>query len=73
MLLYHNELKSGPADISEYNIDPQIAERYNVFISRMKEYAQNGMKEDQIGASLQPEFGDTYWWDYCVLRDIQSY
>lgn len=73
MLLYHNELKSGPADISEYNIDPQIAERYNVFISRMKEYAQNGMKEDQIGASLQPEFGDTYWWDYCVLRNIQSY
>ena len=73
MLLYHNELKSGPVDISEYNIDPQIAERYNVFISRMKEYAQNGMKEDQIGASLQPEFGDTYWWDYCVLRDIQSY
>lgn len=73
MLLYHNELKSGPADISEYDIDPQIAERYNVFISRMKEYAQNGMKEDQIGASLQPEFGDTYWWDYCVLRDIKSY
>lgn len=73
MLLFHNELRTGPEDISAYNIDPQIVERYNSFISSMKGYAQSGMNVDQIGASLQPSFGDTYWWDYCVLREIKSY
>ena len=74
MLLYHYELKTGPDEIiSTYHIDPQLVERYNSFISSMKGYAQSGMNVDQIGASLQPEFGDTYWWDYCVLREIQSY
>ena len=73
MLLFHNELKTGPEDLSFFNIDPQIAERYKLFIGRVKEYGRSGMNIDQIGASLQPEFGDTYWWDYCVLREIQSY
>ena len=73
MLLLHNELRTGPEDLSAYNLDPQIVERYNSFINSMKGYAQSGMNVDQIGASLQPSFGDTYWWDYCVLRDIQSY
>ena len=73
MLLFHNELKSGPQDLSFFNIDPQIEERYKLFIGRFKDYGRSGMNTDQIGASLQPEFGDTYWWDYCVLRDIQSY
>ena len=73
MLLYHYELKSGPENLSAYNIDPAIEERYASFIARMQEYAQSGMNVDQIGAALQPAFGDTYWWDYCVLRDIQMY
>ena len=73
MLLFHYELKTGPEDLSPYHIDPQIMERYNSFISQMKGYAQSGMNADQIGASLLPQFGDTYWWDYCVLREIKSY
>lgn len=74
MLLYHYELKTGPDEIiSTYHIDPQLVERYKSFIGKVQEYGKNGMNVDQIGASLQPEFGDTYWWDYCVLREIQSY
>ena len=66
-------MRTGPEDISVYNLDPQIVARYNSFINSMKGYAQSGMNVDQIGASLQPSFGDTYWWDYCVLREIKSY
>ncbi|MBR4644139.1 MAG: hypothetical protein IKO73_03150 [Bacteroidaceae bacterium] len=74
MLLYHYELKTGPEEInSTYHIDPQIFERYKMFIARVKEYGQSGMNVEQVGAALQPAFGDTYWWDYCVLREIQSY
>jgi hypothetical protein len=73
MLLFHNELKTGPEDLSFLNIDPQIVARYNLFIGRVREYGRSGMNINQIGTSLQPEFGDTYWWDYFVLREIQSY
>ena len=73
MLLFHYELKTGPEDISCFNIDPQIMERYKSFINSVKEYGQSGMSMDQMGASLQPSYGDTYWWDYCILREIKSY
>ena len=73
MLLFHEELRTGPDDLSVYNIDPDIRQRYQNFIANVKQFAQNGMNVDQIGTSLQPEFGDTYWWDYYVLRNIQSY
>ena len=73
MLLFHYELKTGPENLSAYNMDSQIVERYNSFISSMKGYAKSGMNFDQIGAALQPGFGDSYWWDYCVLRNIQMY
>ncbi|MBO7067188.1 MAG: hypothetical protein J6W52_00670 [Bacteroidaceae bacterium] len=73
MLLFHYELKTGPEDLSAYHIDPQILQRYNAFINQIKGYAQSGMSADQIGAMLQPLFGDTYWWDYCVLKEIKSY
>ena len=73
MLLFHYELKTGPESLAPFNIDPQIQERYDSFINSMKGYAKSGMNIDQIAASLQPGFGDTYWWDYCALREIQSY
>ena len=73
MLLFHYELKTGPEDLTAFNIDPQIQERYNSFINNMKGYAKSGMNIDQIAASLQPGYGDTYWWDYCALREIKSY
>jgi hypothetical protein len=73
MLLFHGELKTGPADLSDYHIDPGIAHRYTAFIARVKEYSQSGMNADQMGAALRPEYGDTYWWDYCVLRNIQYF
>jgi len=73
MLLFHDELKTGPEDISIYNIDPDIRQRYQSFIANLKANAQNGMSVDQIGAALQARFGDTYWWDYCVIKDIPMY
>ena len=73
LLLYHDELRTGPDDISIYNIDPDIRERYQNFIANLKSNAQSGMGVEQIGTALQARFGDTYWWDYCVLRDIPMY
>ncbi|MCR5534923.1 MAG: DUF6057 family protein [Bacteroidaceae bacterium] len=73
MLLFHEELKTGPDDISIYNLDPNIIQRYQNFISNLKANAQNAMTVEQIGAALQARYGDTYWWDYCVIKNIPSY
>ena len=58
--------------LSFVKFDEKVVERYKNFISRMKQYAAQGMNEKQIGSLLRPEFGDTYMWDYCVLRQVQT-
>ena len=73
MLLFHDQLRTGPEDLSVYNIDPDIRDRFQNFIANLKSNAQSGMSMDQIGAAMQARFGDTYWWDYCVLGEIKSY
>lgn len=66
------ELGMQGVNLSFVKFDQRVIDRYNAFVSRMKQYAQQGMNEQQIGQSLRPEFGDTYMWDYSVLRVVQT-
>lgn len=72
MLFEVYELKVQGVNLSFVKFDEQVLSRYNAFINRMKQYSGQGMNEKQIGQLLRSEFGDTYMWDYCVLREVQT-
>ena len=72
MLFDVNELNMQGVNLSFVKFDERVLERYKAFTDRLKYYSSQGMNEKQIGRALRPEFGDTYMWDYCVLREIQT-
>jgi len=72
MLFGVYELGMQGVNLSFVQFEPRIVDRYKTFSSRLKQYAQQGMNEKQIGSMLRLEFGDTYYWDYCVLREVQT-
>lgn len=72
MLFGVYELKVEGVNLSFVQFDERVVERYKAFFNRLNQYSQQGMNEKQIGAALRPEFGDTYMWDYCVLREVQT-
>ena len=72
MLFGVYELGMKGVNLSFVQFDQRVVDRYKAFTARMKQYAGQGMNEKQIGSALRPEFGDTYMWDYCVLREVQT-
>lgn len=72
MLFGVYELGMQGVNLSFVKFDERVVERYKAFTARMKQYASQGMSEKEIGSLLRPEFGDTYMWDYCVLREVQT-
>lgn len=72
MLFEVYELGAQGVNLSFVQFDQRVVDRYKAFTDRMKQYASQGMDEKQIGKALRPEFGDTYMWDYCVLREVQT-
>lgn len=72
MLFEVYELGMQGVNLSFVKFDQRVVDRYQAFISKMKQYASQGMNEKQIGKALRPEFGDTYMWDYYVLREVQT-
>lgn len=72
MLFEVYELNTQGVNLSFVKFDERVVERYKAFISSMKLYANQGMNEKQMGKALRPEFGDTYMWDYCALREVQT-
>ncbi len=72
MLFEVYELGATGVNLSFVQFDERVVERYKAFISRMKQYASQGMDENMIGKALRTEFGDTYMWDYSVLRKVQT-
>lgn len=72
MLFEVYELGMQGVNLSFVKFDQRVVDRYQAFTSRMKQYANQGMNEQQIGKALRPEFGDTYMWDYSVLREVQT-
>ena len=74
MLLFHDLQRTpGLDDISAYKLDSGIVQRYRNFRANLSSCAQTGMSDDQIGAALQSRFGDTFWWDYYIIKKSQSY
>ena len=72
MLFGVYELKMQGINLSFVKFDQRVVDRYNAFFDRLKQYSSQGLNEKQIGSALRPEFGDTYMWDYCVLREVQT-
>lgn len=72
MLLEVYELGMQGVNLSFVKFDQRVLQRFNDFRARLKQYSSQGMNEKQIGAMLRPEFGDTYMWDYSVLRQVQT-
>ena len=72
MLFGVYELKAQGVNLSFVKFDQRVLDRYNAFFNRLDQYSKQGMNEKQIGAALRPEFGDTYMWDYSVLREVQT-
>ena len=72
MLFGVYELKTEGINLSFVQFDQRVVDRYKAFFERLNQYSSQGMNEKQIGAALRPEFGDTYMWDYCVLREVQT-
>lgn len=72
MLFEVYELKVEGVNLSFVKFDERVVERYNGFFNRLRQYSSQGMNEKQIGQALRPEFGDTYMWDYSVLREVQT-
>jgi len=72
MLFGVYELKMQGVNLSFVQFDERIVERYKAFFNRLEQYRSQGMNEKQMGIALRPEFGDTYMWDYCALREVQT-
>lgn len=66
------ELKAQGVNLSLVQFDQRVVDRYKAFFERINQYSSQGMNQEQIGKALRPEFGDTYMWDYCVLREVQT-
>lgn len=73
LLFYDLQRTPGLDDISAYSMDADIVRRYQNFRANLSSCAQTGMSDDQIGAALQSRFGDTFWWDYYIIKKSQSY
>ncbi|MBO7120365.1 MAG: hypothetical protein J6W03_08630 [Bacteroidaceae bacterium] len=72
MLFGVYELKMEGINLSFVKFDQRVVDRYQAFFERLNQYSKQGLNEKQIGAALRPEFGDTYMWDYCTLREVQT-
>ena len=72
MLFGVYELGMQGVNLSFVKFDQRVVDRFNAFRERMKQYSSQGMDQQQIGKALRSEFGDTYMWDYSVLRQVQT-
>lgn len=72
MLFDAYELKTPGVNLSSVKFDENVLRRYRAFAERRQACAAQGMDEDMMGKALRPEFGDTYMWDYCVIREVQT-
>ena len=72
MLFGVYELGMEGVNLSFVKFDQRVVDRYKAFTERLRQYSSQGLNEKQIGSALRPEFGDTYMWDYYVLRAVQT-
>lgn len=70
----YGKLEPQSMDISRMPFDKhQIVERYDRFNQTAQSLLNSGMTSPQVGETMKPTFGDTFWWFYFFCRDITSY
>ena len=72
MLFEVYDLNAQGVNLSFVKFDQRVVDKYNAFNNRRSQYINQGMDANQIGEALRSEFGDTYYWDYYVLRAVQT-
>ena len=72
MLFDVYELGMQGVNLSFVKFDERVLERYQAFISRLRQYESQGMDVREASVALQPEFGDTFMWDYYANRQVQT-
>lgn len=72
MLFDVYELGMQGVNLSFVKFDERVLGRYQAFISRLRQYESQGMDVRQASIALQPEFGDTFMWDYYANRQVQT-
>lgn len=70
-ILYAYEFKV-PVDLQGIQFDPAVMDRYRQFSQRIHQLVDQGLPVEQAGAMIRAEYGDTYWWDYCVLLNVET-
>lgn len=57
-------------DISKFNFNKEVVDKFNLMISMSKQYAD---KSDEYNkAVFKPQFGDSFWYYYFFIKDIQT-
>ena len=58
-------------DISGMPFDPSIPEGYRQFMQIAKQ--NTNMGEERLKQALKPLFGNTYYYDYFLMRGLKTY
>lgn len=58
-------------DISHMPFDPSIPATYNAFFQAAKQC--NGMSDEQIKVALAPIYGNTFFFNYFLMRGLKTY
>lgn len=70
----YSTLEPGRVDTSHMPFDKaRIIDRYAEFQRVSQGHLSAGMSNEQIGAMMESEFGDTFWWAYFFARGLHSY
>lgn len=57
-------------DLSKFNFDKEVVDKFNLMISMSKQYAH---KSDEYNkAVFKPQFGDSFWYYYFFIKDIET-
>lgn len=70
----YSVLEPQTVDTSGMPFDKErIVARYDAFNRITQQYLSTGMSTEQVGASTESEFGDTFWWFYFFCRGLHVY
>ncbi|MBP5479475.1 MAG: hypothetical protein J6Y15_08965 [Bacteroidaceae bacterium] len=60
-------------DISGFDFDNIIAERYNNFVREFYDLKEQKLSDEEMASKLKPLYGETYWWYYYFYTDMMLY
>jgi hypothetical protein len=60
----------GKVDISKFDLDKGIVDRFNLLIALSQKYEHNSDEKNK--ALFKPQFGNTFWYYYFFIKDIKT-